>query len=166
MDGLTTRSSGRTRLSRPVQKSSTGRATRRAAERVRYTDTGPMNDWRPCPGLLVGLAISLGRTRTRTTPSASVDGGHARRPSFTQASRSPNTLVVQLASRRWQALAGVDAQNYVEDFPYNHAVNASVRPVTPLAVASVAPGRPARYASPAPACGRCRASCIPSSFSP
>ena len=29
--------------------------------------------------------------------------------------------------------------------PSNRAVNASVRPVTPLAVASVAPVRPARY---------------------
>ena len=53
--------------------------------------------------------------------------------------------MVQLASRHWQALAGVDAQNYVEDVPYNYAVNAAVRPVTPLAVASAAPVRPARY---------------------
>jgi len=30
--------------------------------------------------------------------------------------------------------------------PSNNRVNATVRPVTPLACASVAPGRPARYA--------------------
>jgi hypothetical protein len=30
--------------------------------------------------------------------------------------------------------------------PPNYGVNATVRPVTPLAVASVAPVRPARYA--------------------
>ena len=35
---LTARSSGRTRVSRPVLKKRTVRATRRAAERVRWTD--------------------------------------------------------------------------------------------------------------------------------
>ena len=121
------------------------RAPRPARYRGRYPDTGTVNDQRPCPRLLVGLAIPLGRTQTRTTPSASVSRCHARRPLFTQATRSINTRAVQLAARHWQALAGVDAQNYVEHFPYNHAVNATVRPVTPLACASVAPVRPARY---------------------
>ena len=37
------------------------------------------------------------------------------------------------------------SENTVKDFPYNNAVNATVRPVTPLAVASGAPVRPARY---------------------
>ena len=104
-----------------------------------------MNDQRPCPRLLVALAIPLGRTQTQTATSASVSGCHARRPVFTQASRNLNTLGVRGAARQWHVLAAVGAQNYAEDFPYNHAVNASVRPVTPLAVASVAPGRPARY---------------------
>jgi len=121
------------------------RATRPARYRGRYTDTGTMNDQRPCPRLLVGLAIPLGRTQTRTTTSASVSGCHARRPEFTQASRNLNTLWVRRARRQWHVFAAADAQDYAAEFPYNHAVNASVRPVTPLAFASVAPVRPARY---------------------
>ena len=117
----------------------------RAGYRQRYTDTGIVNDEAPRMKCLIHGASPSRTRRTRRTSSASVGGWHARRPLFTQATQSPNTLVVQLSSRHWQALAGVDAQNYVEDFPYNHAVNASVRPVTPLAVASVAPVRPARY---------------------
>ena len=116
-----------------------------AAYRVRYTDTGTMNDQRPCLRLLVGLAIPLGRTRTRTETSASVGVCHARRPVFTQASRNLNTLGVRGIARQWHVVAAADAQDYAEDFPYNHAVNASVRPVTPLAFASVAPVHPARY---------------------
>jgi len=112
---------------------------------ARYTDSGTVNDQRPCPRLLVGLAIPLGRTQTRTTTSASVSGCHARRPVFTQASRNLNTLWARRARRQWHVFAAADAQDYAADFPYNHAVNASVRPVTPLAVASVAPVRPARY---------------------
>jgi hypothetical protein len=116
-----------------------------AAYRVRYTDTGTMNDQRPGPRLLVGLTIPPGRSQTRTTTSASVSGCHARRPVFTQASRSLNTLAVRNAASHWHVLAAMEAEHHVGDFPYNHAVNASVRPVTPLAVASVAPVRPARY---------------------
>ena len=111
----------------------------------RYTDTGTMNDQRPCPRLLVGPATPLGRSQTRTTISASVSRCHARRPVFTQASRNLNTLALRNAARHWHVLAALEAEHHVEDFPYNHAVNASVRPVTPLAVASVAPVRPARY---------------------
>ena len=112
---------------------------------VRYTDTGTVNYERSCLKRLIHGASPSRTRRTRRTPSASVRGCHARRALLTQASRSLNPLVVQLASRHWQALAGVDAQNYVEDVPYNYAVNAAVRPVTPLAVASAAPVRPARY---------------------
>ena len=111
----------------------------------RYTGAGTMNHQRPCPRLLVGLAIPLGRSQTRTTTSASVSGCHARGPVFTQASRNLNTLALRNAVRHWHVLAALDAEHHVEDFPYNHAVNASVRPVTPLAVASSAPVRPARY---------------------
>ena len=119
--------------------------TRPAAYRRRYTDTGTVNYERSCLKRLIHGASPSRTRRTRRTPSASVRGCHARRALLTQASRSLNPLVVQLASRHWQALAGVDAQNYVEDVPYNYAVNAAVRPVTPLAVASAAPVRPARY---------------------
>ena len=118
---------------------------RPAAYRRRYTDTGTVNYERSCLKRLIHGASPSRTRRTRRTPSASVRGCHARRALLTQASRSLNPLVVQLASRHWQALAGVDAQNYVEDVPYNYAVNAAVRPVTPLAVASAAPVRPARY---------------------
>ena len=34
----------------------------------------------------------------------------------------------------------------LRDIPSNYCINATVRLVTPLAVASVAPSRPARYA--------------------
>ena len=68
---ITTRCSGRTRASRPVQ--STGRAARRAAERGRYTDTGKgSNGERRClkhPDCLSSPSLStwvrLGRPRSR-----------------------------------------------------------------------------------------------------